>query len=65
MTRIDGIYDERFSGGGFNGCCKALIDLAFEESTVETVSKEYLKTSLQIEAKYSAYICMSADGVQL
>ena len=54
-----------FSGAGFKGCCMALIDPAFEESIVEKVSSEYLKEFPLLEGKYSAHICVSADGVSL
>ena len=62
MTRTDGIYGGRFSGAGFKGCCMALIDPAFEESIIEKVSSEYLKAFPNLEGKYSAHICASADG---
>lgn len=65
MTQTDGIYGGRFSGAGFKGCCMALIDPAFEEKIVEKVSREYLKAFPQLEGKYSAHICESADGVEL
>lgn len=65
MTRTDGIYGGRFSGAGFKGCCMALIDPSFEESIVEKVSREYLKSFPSLEGKYSAHICESADGVHL
>lgn len=64
MTHTDGIYGGRFSGAGFKGCCMALIDPAFEESIVQKVSAEYLKTFPALEGKYSAHICTSADGVE-
>lgn len=63
MTRTDGIYGGRFSGAGFKGCCMALIDPAFEESIIQKVSSEYLRTFPGLEGKYSAHICDSADGV--
>jgi len=65
MTRTDGIYGGRFSGAGFKGCCMALIDPAYEESILATVEREYLKEFPQLKGKYSAYICESADGVNL
>lgn len=65
MTQTEGIYGGRFSGAGFKGCCMALIDPAFEEKIVEKVSREYLKAFPQLEGKYSAHICESADGVNL
>ncbi len=65
MTRTEGIYGGRFSGAGFKGCCMALIDPAYEESVVETVTREYLKAFPHLEGKYSVHICESADGVNL
>ncbi len=65
MTGTEGIYGGRFSGAGFKGCCMALIDPAYEESILEKVEREYLKAFPQLEGKYSAHICHSADGVKL
>ena len=65
MRGTDGIYGGRFSGAGFKGCCMAYIDPDFEESLLERVGREYLKAFPALEGKYSAYICRSADGVQL
>ena len=65
MTETDGIYGGRFSGAGFKGCCMAIIDPAYEESIKERVEREYLKAFPNLEGKYSAHICVSADGVKL
>jgi Galactokinase len=65
MTQTDGIYGGRFSGAGFKGCCMALIDPAFEESILINIRNEYLKAFPNLEGKYSAHICHSADGVKL
>ncbi|MBQ7290390.1 MAG: GHMP kinase [Clostridia bacterium] len=65
MTKTQGIYGGRFSGAGFKGCCMALIDPAYEESIVEKVTREYLAAFPELEGKYSAHICESADGVKL
>ncbi|NLA83047.1 MAG: GHMP kinase [Clostridiales bacterium] len=65
MTQTDGIYGGRFSGAGFKGCCMALIDPDFEESILEKVKREYLKAFPNLEGKYSAHICYTADGVKL
>ena len=64
MTHTDGIYGGRFSGAGFKGCCMALVDPAFEESIFEKVGREYLAAIPELEGKYSAHVCHSADGVQ-
>jgi len=63
MRRTDGIYGGRFSGAGFKGCCMALIDPAYEESIKEKVTREYLKVFPELEGKYSAHMCVSANGV--
>jgi len=65
MTQTDGIYGGRFSGAGFKGCCMALIDPAYEESVVQTVTQKYLAQFPMLEGKYSAHIAESADGVSL
>ncbi len=65
MLETDGIYGGRFSGAGFKGCCMALIDPAYEESILEQVKRAYLKAFPSLAEKYSAHICVSADGVSL
>jgi galactokinase/galacturonokinase len=65
MTHTDGIYGGRFSGAGFKGCCMALIDPDFEENILDKVKREYLKAFPNLEGKYSAHICYTADGVKL
>ena len=65
MTRTKGIYGGRFSGAGFKGCCMALIDPEYEESVVENVTRDYLEIFPELEGKFSAHICESADGVKL
>ena len=64
MTQTDGIYGGRFSGAGFKGCCMALADPAFEESILAKVGREYLAAFPELEGKYGAYVCRSADGVR-
>ena len=65
LCETDGVYGGRFSGAGFKGCCMALIDPAFEEPILEKVRREYLKAFPHLSEKYSAHICLSADGVEL
>ena len=64
MCRTDGIYGGRFSGAGFKGCCMALVDPAYREAAVRSISESYLKTFPELEGKYSVHICRNADGVQ-
>jgi len=63
MLKTDGIYGGRFSGGGFKGCCMALIGPSFERSIREKVTREYMKAFPNLKDKFSIHICHSADGV--
>ena len=65
MTTTPGIYGGRFSGAGFKGCCMALADPAYTEQIIEKVGREYLKAFPDLEGKYMAAVCHSADGVDL
>ena len=65
MTQTEGIYGGRFSGAGFKGCCMALIDPAYESAILARVEKEYLRAFPHLAGKYSAHICITADGVKL
>ncbi len=65
MRRTDGIYGGRFSGAGFKGCCMALLDPEKWEEISRKVQTEYLKVFPELENKYSACLCASADGVLL
>lgn len=65
MWNTDGIYGGRFSGAGFKGCCMALVDPEKVEDIKAKVTEEYLKAFPELEGRYSAYVCESADGVRL
>lgn len=65
MTETKGIYGGRFSGAGFKGCCVAIIDPAYEDEIIQTVTEAYLKAFPHLADRYSAHICESADGVEL
>ena len=65
MRETDGIYGGRFSGAGFKGCCMALVDPAKEVGILEKVGRAYMRAYPELEGKYSAHICRSADGVKL
>ena len=62
MRETDGVYGGRFSGAGFKGCCMAIIDPKYREDIVSRVTEEYLKAFPNLQGKFSAHICNSADG---
>lgn len=65
MRQTDGIYGGRFSGAGFKGCCMALVDPAYTESVIRTITEHYLRVFPHLDGKYSAHVCESADGVRI
>lgn len=65
ISKTKGVYGGRFSGAGFKGCCLAIIDPAYENHIVQTVTKEYLDAFPDLAGKFSVHICESADGVKL
>ena len=65
IVRQDGVYGGRFSGGGFKGCCMALIDPAYEEKIAEAVQREYLAVFPALSERYQYCGCESADGIAL
>ena len=65
MTETPGIYGGRFSGAGFKGCCMAIVEPDKAEEIIERVSREYLAAFPELEGKYLAAVCDSADGVDL
>ena len=65
LRNTDGVYGARFSGAGFKGCCMALIDPTYREQICNGVTTAYLKAFPDLNGKYSAHICQSADGVDL
>lgn len=64
MQSTEGIYGGRFSGAGFKGCCIAISKPEHRESIIEKVSREYLAKFPELEGKYSAHICKTANGVR-
>lgn len=65
LISCKGVYGARFSGAGFKGCCFAIINPDYEEEIKKQVKEQYLKCFPEHKAKYSAFICHTADGVKL
>ena len=65
MLETPGIYGGRFSGAGFKGCCMAIIDPDYEQSIIENIKSKYIKQFPNLEERFSAHICITADGVKL
>ena len=65
LKKTDGVYGGRFCGAGFKGCCMALIDPAYEDAIIRTVSEAYLRNYPHLKDKYSVHISNSADGAAM
>jgi galactokinase len=57
LSQTPGVYGSRFSGGGFGGCCLALIDPAARESIAEAVHRQYPAAHPAEAANYSLHFC--------
>ena len=65
MLDTPGIYGGRFSGAGFKGCCIALVAPDKVEQIAEQVERRYLAQYPEMQGKFSAHFCDTADGVQI
>jgi len=65
LSQTPGVYGSRFSGGGFGGCCLALIDPATRESIAEAVHRQYPAAHPAEAANYSLHFCQPDGPVQL
>ena len=64
INSCPGVYGGRFSGGGFKGCCIALVDPTKKEEITKYVTKEYLKVFPQYKDTFEINYCNTADGCE-
>ena len=57
LRETRGVFGTRFSGGGFGGCCIALIDPEAGETIIESVSRGYAEVHPEAAAAASFHIC--------
>jgi galactokinase len=65
LSGISGVYGARFCGGGFQGCCLALIDPRHRETIAERLHSAYMARHPELEGSYSIHFCNSADSVSV
>ncbi len=63
MNETDGVYGGRFMGGGFNGCCLAVIDPKKRNDIIANISEKYLALHPDKEGCYEIFACTSSDGI--
>ena len=62
LHQSPGVIGTRFSGGGFRGCCIALIDPAYRPELQTTVTQQYLEKYPARQPNFGIYFCHSGTG---
>jgi galactokinase/galacturonokinase len=65
LSETSGVYGTRFCGGGFQGCCLALIDPRRRGSVVEQLHQRYAERHPEVSHNYSIHLCSTADSISL
>ena len=65
LAGIDGVYGARFCGGGFQGCCLALVDRAKREKVAAALHEGYMQRHPELEDAYSIHLCESSNSVSV
>ena len=65
LAENDGVYGARFCGGGFQGCCLALIDPRKRDRVIEKVHQRYTDRHPELAKSYSMHICELSESVKL
>lgn len=63
INTTDGVYGGRFMGGGFNGCCLAIIDPNKLDSIKQSIKERYLKIHPEVSDAFGMFDCFSEDGI--
>ena len=65
LVNIPGVYGGRFCGGGFQGCCVALIDSKKRCEITEALHRAYGDKHPELRSAYSIHLCQSSDSVSV
>lgn len=65
LAQISGVFGTRFCGGGFQGCCLALIDPAMRHAIAAELHEQYLTRHPELADAYSIHFCHTWDGVSI
>jgi galactokinase len=65
LAQIPGVYGTRFCGGGFQGCCLALIDPSRRSAIAEALHAQYVTRHPELTEAYSIHLCKAWGGVSI
>jgi galactokinase len=65
LSEMSGVYGTRFCGGGFQGCCLALIDSRKRDSVVEQLHQRYVARHPEVRDKYSIHLCSTSESISV
>ena len=63
MVNCDGVLGGRFLGGGFNGCCMAIIEPSKRKQIIKFIQEGYLKEYPEYKDTFFIVPCKSKDGM--
>lgn len=63
INSTNGVYGGRFMGGGFNGCCFAIIDPTKRDHIISEISNKYISLHPEMGDLFGIYVCKSGDGI--
>jgi galactokinase len=62
LAQISGVYGARFCGGGFQGCCLAIVDPRRREQIAQALHEAYIERHPELANDYSIHFCSSANA---
>jgi galactokinase len=65
LASTSGVYGSRFCGGGFQGCCLALVDPPRRDEIAASVHEAYGNRHPELLDEYSIHFCRSSDSVSV
>ncbi len=65
LVQTEGVYGARFSGGGFRGCCVALVSPDAAAQAAESVRAAYAACHPDLAQNAPVILCDTADGARI
>jgi len=62
LGTLEGVHGSRFSGGGFGGCCMALIQPGAEEEISRVLTERYLAVHPEHQGRFGIHPCRTGPG---